>query len=59
MNQVHDIRNGLKSNLGAIEGAATGCGAGREHAIAALLPVQALLGLIRGATGLIEHLLNF
>jgi hypothetical protein len=59
MNQVHDIRYGLKCNLGAIEGAAAGSGAGGKHPVATLLPIEAWLGLIRGATGLVQYLLDF
>jgi hypothetical protein len=56
---MHNIGDGLKSDLGAVKGAPTCSGPWRKHTIAALLPFQALLGLIRGATGLIEYLLNF
>jgi hypothetical protein len=59
MNQMHDIRYGLKSNLGAIEGAAAGSRAGREQPVAAFLPIEAWLGLIRGATRLVQYLLDF
>jgi hypothetical protein len=54
---MHDIRDRLKSNLGAVECAATGSGAGREQTIATLLSIEARLGLIRGATRLVQHLL--
>jgi hypothetical protein len=57
MNQMHDIGNWLKSNLCAIEGATTGRGTGGEHPIATLLPIEAWLGLIRGATRLVQYLL--
>jgi hypothetical protein len=59
MNQMHDIRYGLKSNFGAIEGATAGSGSGREKPIAALLPIEARLRLIGGATRLVQYLLNF
>jgi hypothetical protein len=59
MNQVHNIRDGLKSNLGAIKRAAAGSGAGHKHTIAALFSVRVVLGLIRRATRLIEYLLYF
>jgi hypothetical protein len=57
MNQMHDIRDGLKSNLGAVEGATAGSGAGCEHPVATLFPIEARLGLIRGATRLVQYLL--
>jgi hypothetical protein len=58
MNQMHDIRYGLKSNLGAVEGASAGSRAGSEQPVASFLPVEVRLGLICGATRLIQHLLN-
>jgi hypothetical protein len=57
MNQMHNIRYGLKCNLGAIEGASTGSRTGREKPVAAFLPIKARLGLIRGATRLVQYLL--
>jgi hypothetical protein len=57
MNQMHNIRYWLKCNLGAIEGAASGSGARSEQSVATLLPIEARLGLIRGATRLVQHLL--
>jgi hypothetical protein len=57
MNQMHDIRYGLKSNLCTVEGAAAGSGAGCEHPVASLLPIEARLGLIRRATRLVHYLL--
>jgi hypothetical protein len=57
MNQMHDIRYGLKCNLGAVEGATAGSGAGREKPVAALLPIEVRLGLICGATRLVQYLL--
>jgi hypothetical protein len=58
MNQMHDICYRLKSNLGAIEGAASGSGAGRKQTVATLLPIEARLGLIRGTTRLVQYLLD-
>ena len=55
MNQMHDIRYWLEGNLRAIEGAASSGGAGSEYPIATLLTVVAWLGLIRGATRLIQN----
>jgi hypothetical protein len=49
----------LKSNLGAIEGAAAGSRAGCKQTIATLLSIEARLGPIRGATGLVQYLLDF
>jgi hypothetical protein len=57
MNQMHNISNGLKSDLCAVEGAAAGSGAGREQLVAALLPIEVRLGLICGATRLVQYLL--
>jgi hypothetical protein len=57
MNQMHDIRYGLKSNLGAVEGATASSGAGCEKPVATLLPIEARLGLVRGATRLVQYLL--
>jgi hypothetical protein len=39
MNQVHNIRDGLQGNLGAVEGAAASRSAGQKHTIAALLAI--------------------
>jgi hypothetical protein len=58
MNQVQDIGDRLKSNLGAVKGATAGSGARGENPIAALLPIEARLGLIRGATRLVQYLLD-
>jgi hypothetical protein len=58
MNQMHNIRYGLKYNLGSVEGATAGSCAGREKPVAALLPIEAQLGLIRGATWLVQYLLD-
>jgi hypothetical protein len=55
---MHNIGDGLQSNLCAIEGAATGSRAGREQPVAAFLPIEARLGLSRGATRLSQHLLD-
>jgi hypothetical protein len=57
MNQMHNISNGLKSNFCAIKCAAAGSGAGCEKPVAAFLPIEARLGLIRGATRLVQYLL--
>jgi hypothetical protein len=59
MNQMHNIRYGLKSNLCAIKSAAAGSGAGCEHPVATLLSIEARPGLIRGATRLVQYLLDF
>jgi hypothetical protein len=59
MNQMYDIRNGLKSNFCAIEGAATGSSTGCEKPVAAFLPIETRLGLIRGATRLVQYVLDF
>jgi hypothetical protein len=58
MNQMHDIRYGLKRNLGPVEGATAGSGAGCEKSVATFLPIEARLGLIRGATRLVQYLLD-
>jgi hypothetical protein len=58
MNQMHDIRYGLESNLRAIEGAAASSSARCKHPIATLLSIKARLGLIRGATRLVQYLLD-
>jgi hypothetical protein len=54
---MHNISNGLKSNFCAIKCAAAGSGAGCEKPVAAFLPIKARLGLIRGATRLVQYLL--
>jgi hypothetical protein len=54
---MHNICDWLKGNLGAIEGAAAGSRAGRKKPVAAFLPIKARLGLIRGATRLVQYLL--
>jgi hypothetical protein len=59
MNQMHDIRDWLKGYLGAVEGAsASGC-SGSEQFVTACLSVTAWLGLVGGATRLVQHLLYF
>jgi hypothetical protein len=58
MNQMSDIGNWLKCNLGAIEGAAASRGSRSEKLVAALLPFQVRLRLILGATRLVQNLLD-
>jgi hypothetical protein len=58
MNQMHNIRYGLKCNLGSVERTTAGSGAGCEHPIATLLPIKTRLGLIRDATRLVQYLLD-
>ncbi len=57
MNQMHNISNGLKSNLCAVKSAAAGRGPRREQTIATLLSIEARLGLVCGATRLVQYLL--
>jgi hypothetical protein len=57
MNQVGHIGDGLQSDLGSIEGAATGSSSRGEKLVASLLPLLARLRLIRGATRLVKDLL--
>src|ERR1039458_6835619 len=57
MNQVRHISDWLECDLGAVKCAAARSGAGSKQFVATLLSLLVWLRLIRGAGGLIEHLL--
>jgi hypothetical protein len=58
MNEMSDIGNWLKCDLGAIESATAGSSARSEKLVAALLPFRVRLRLIRSATRLVQDLLD-
>jgi hypothetical protein len=58
MNQMRYVGDGLKGNLGAVEGAPARGSARSEEFVASFLPIQVRLRLIRGATRLVQDLLD-